>query len=73
MSFTLGDFLVEPSLHRVSKGSEPRHVEPKVMELLVLLASRPGEVFTKEEISERLWPGIFVSESSVFRHVSELR
>ena len=43
------------------------------MELLVLLASRPGEVFTKEEISERLWPGIFVSESSVFRHVSELR
>lgn len=43
------------------------------MELLVLLASRPGEVFTKEQISERLWPGIFVSESSVFRHVSELR
>ncbi len=73
MSFTLGSFLVEPSLHRVSKKGESHHVEPKVMELLVLLASRPGEVFTKEEISERLWPGIFVSESSVFRHVSELR
>ncbi len=73
MSFNLGDFLVEPSLHRLSKGGESRHVEPKVMELLLLLASRPGEVFTKEQISERLWPGIFVSESSVFRHVSELR
>jgi len=73
VSFILGDFLVEPSLHRISKAGAARHVEPKVMELLVLLATRPGEVFTKEEISERLWPGIFVSESSVFRHVSELR
>lgn len=73
MSFTLGDWLVEPSLHRISNAGDGRRLEPKVMELLVLLVSRPGEVFTKEEISERLWPGIFVSESSVFRHVSELR
>jgi DNA-binding winged helix-turn-helix (wHTH) protein/Flp pilus assembly protein TadD len=73
MSFALGDWLVEPSLHRISKGNARKKLEPKVMELLVLLASRPGEVFTKEEISERLWPGVFVSESSLFRHVSELR
>jgi DNA-binding winged helix-turn-helix (wHTH) protein/tetratricopeptide (TPR) repeat protein len=73
VSFTLGDFVVEPSLHRLSKGNESWHVEPKVMELLVLLASRPGEVITKDEISERLWPAVFVTESSVFRQVSELR
>jgi DNA-binding winged helix-turn-helix (wHTH) protein/tetratricopeptide (TPR) repeat protein len=73
MRFTLGEWLVEPSIHRISKGEARRRLEPKVMDLLVLLASRPGEVFTKEEISERLWPEVFVSESSVFRHVSELR
>jgi DNA-binding winged helix-turn-helix (wHTH) protein/tetratricopeptide (TPR) repeat protein len=73
VSFTLGEFRVEPSLLRISKGGESRRVEPKVMELLLLLASQPGKVFSKEEISERLWPGIFVSESSLFRHVSELR
>jgi len=31
VSFTLGDFLVEPWLHRISKGSDSRHVEPKVV------------------------------------------
>lgn len=73
MSFRLGEFWVEPPLNRISKDGLSVRLEPKVMELLLLLTSRPGEVVTREEIERSLWPGIFVTRSSVFRHVSELR
>lgn len=32
-------------------------IAPQPAELLAFLASRPGEVVTREEIKERLWPG----------------
>jgi DNA-binding winged helix-turn-helix (wHTH) protein len=69
----IGEWLVEPSLNRISKEELAVRLEPKVMELLLLLASRPGEVVMREEIERSLWPGIFVTRSSVFRHASELR
>ncbi|QUD88652.1 winged helix-turn-helix domain-containing protein [Phenylobacterium montanum] len=43
------------------------------MDILLLLASRPGELVTKDEIQQRLWPGIFVDEASVRVHMSSLR
>jgi DNA-binding winged helix-turn-helix (wHTH) protein/tetratricopeptide (TPR) repeat protein len=73
MTFRLGEWRVEPSLRRISKDGFEVRLEPKVMELLVLLASRPGQVVVQDEIERTLWPGIFVTRSSVFRHVSELR
>ncbi len=73
MDFHLGEWLVEPSLNQISRPGGSIRLEPMVMELLLLLARRPNEIATKEEIAEHLWPGTFVTESSIFRHVSELR
>lgn len=50
-----------------------RSVEPKVMDLLFLLASRPGEVFSKEEIGRAIWPDVTVGEDSLSRCVFKLR
>jgi DNA-binding winged helix-turn-helix (wHTH) protein len=71
--FELGDVRVEPSSCRVVRGGRQIAVEPKVMALLELLASRPGEVVSKSEILERVWEGGFVVESVVTRAVSLLR
>lgn len=43
------------------------------MDLLVLLASRPGEVVTHEEIFAALWPGVVVGDDTLARCVSKLR
>jgi transcriptional activator of cad operon len=48
-------------------------LEPKVMELLMLLASRPNQVCSKEEIMEQLWPGMILGEDTLARAVSKLR
>ena len=40
--FRVGDWLVEPDLDRISRGEERRTLRPRVTELLVCLAERPG-------------------------------
>jgi len=48
-------------------------LEPKVMDLLFLLASRPGQPFSKDEIMDRLWPNVIVGDDTLARAVSRLR
>ncbi len=53
------------------EGSD--RLEPKVMELLFLLGGQPGQVVTREEILEKLWPGVVVGEDTLSRAVFKLR
>ncbi len=71
--FWLGDWLVEPSLNRISRGAASVQVERKVMDLLVYLAGRAGEVVDKREIQDAVWQTEFVSYNTVAGRVSELR
>lgn len=50
-----------------------RRLEPKVMDLLLVLAQHPGEVVWREQLMERLWPGVIVGEDTLARTVSKLR
>jgi DNA-binding winged helix-turn-helix (wHTH) protein/Flp pilus assembly protein TadD len=52
-------------------GSE--RLEPKVMELLLLLAAEPGRVWSRDDIMQRLWPGLVVGEDTLARVVFKLR
>ncbi len=52
-------------------GSE--HLEPKVMELLLLLGSQPNQVISREAIMQRLWPRLVVGEDTLARAVFKLR
>ncbi|MEM6704493.1 MAG: LpqB family beta-propeller domain-containing protein [Acidobacteriota bacterium] len=69
----IGDIVVEPTLNRIDKGNETLTVEPRVMDLLVLLAESPGRVFSREEILERVWPGTAVQDDALRRVVTLLR
>ena len=71
--FRVGAWLVRPSLNSVSKDGTDVQVEPKVMEVLVCLASRPGESISKETIMKTVWPNTFVSDDALIRCVCELR
>lgn len=48
-------------------------LEPKVAELLFLLASRPNAVFSREEIQRELWSDVVVGEDTLARLVFKLR
>lgn len=48
-------------------------IERKPLELLMYLLRHPGEVATKDEILEALWPGRIVSETALTNSVVKLR
>jgi len=69
----VGDWTADRSTGRLTRAGEARPVEPKVMDLLFLLASEPNRVFLRDEIYGRLWPGVTVGDDSLARCVSKLR
>jgi DNA-binding winged helix-turn-helix (wHTH) protein len=72
-SFRLGEWLVEPELSRISNGSTTTHLRAKVMGLLMTLAGRPGQVFSKQELLDAVWPAVVVADGSLSVTVAELR
>ena len=48
------DFVIDLDGFRLERSGVPLSLEPKAFNLLVMLIERPGHVFTKQEIFERL-------------------
>jgi tetratricopeptide (TPR) repeat protein len=55
------------------ESGDERRVEPRVMDLLVALARRPGKVVGREILIAEIWGETHVASDGLFRHVSELR
>ena len=51
----------------------PVPLSPKVLDLLWLLASRPSQLVTKEDILRELWPDVAVTDNAITQAVSDLR
>lgn len=71
--FSVGPWRVEPALNRLECRGQTLRVEPKVMDVLVVLASRAPEVVSREELQETVWGTAYVSEDLPRRAVYALR
>ncbi len=69
----VGRWRVEPKLNRISSNGTVVQLEPRVIDLLTFLAERPGEVVGKQELLDRVWAGVHVSEGVLKRAIWELR
>jgi|GEM_PF-2172588 len=72
-NFSVGEWSVFPAQGLLARGETREHLRPKTMDLLVLLAERPGETVLREAIFDALWADTVVEEGAVSRCVSELR
>jgi serine/threonine-protein kinase len=71
--FKLGDWLVQPSLNRISRGEEKITLELKVMHVLACLAEHTGDLVTRQELVDTVWATEFISDNTVTHAVTELR
>jgi TolB-like protein/DNA-binding winged helix-turn-helix (wHTH) protein len=71
--FQVGPWLVDPSLNVISLNGTIVHLEPKMMEVLVCLATHPGEALSKAKLLQTVWPDTFVTEDALKRCIFELR
>ena len=69
----VGSWLVEPELNRVSRGGHEVAVEPRVLDVLLYLASRAGQVCSKDEIIRNVWTETFVTDEALWHCISQLR
>lgn len=73
MRITFGDFALDGGTRQLTRGDEVRRLGPKAFELLKLLLDQRPNVVPRERIRDRLWPGTFVSESTLATVVAEVR
>ncbi len=71
--FKIGGWLVQPRLNRLSRGEQVLQIEPKMMDVLVYLAHNAGEVVSKNDITDAVWPDLFITESVISRAIAGLR
>jgi len=71
--FHVNDWLVQPQINSVERDGKTWHLEPKVMQVLVHLASHPNEVLSKDRLLEAVWHDTFVGDDVLIRCISEIR
>jgi DNA-binding winged helix-turn-helix (wHTH) protein/TolB-like protein/Flp pilus assembly protein TadD len=71
--FRVGNCLIEPRQNRIVRADTEVHVEPRVMDVLVCLAARAGEVVSRDTLNHEVWGNVVVTDQAVTNCVSELR
>jgi TolB-like protein/Tfp pilus assembly protein PilF len=71
--FQIGGWQVQPQLNSISRDTQTIRVEPKMMQVLVLLAQHSGEVVSKEQLVQEVWRDTFVTDDVLVRCISGLR
>lgn len=72
-SFRLGELEVRPATRQLLLRSNSLTVEPRVMQVLVVLGQAGGEVVTRDELIMRCWGGRVVGENAIHRALSRVR
>ncbi|WP_372781142.1 winged helix-turn-helix domain-containing protein [Phenylobacterium sp.] len=71
--FSLGGLAVRPSRGEVEADGRVERLEPRVMQVLVALASRQASTVSRDELTARCWGGVVVSDDAINRAISLLR
>ena len=67
VGFRLDGLEIHPETGLVSGPGGREKLNPKVMDVLVLMTRHPRQVVTRDELLERLWPGMVVTDDAVTR------
>lgn len=70
----IGDLVIDRDAFLVFRNGDKVVLAKKEFELLYLLASKPGKVFTREQILKRIWEdSVVVTNRTIDVHIRKLR
>ena len=70
----VGDLVIDRESFLVYRGEQKIQLAKKEFELLFLLASKPGKVFTRENILEKIWgDDVLVVDRTIDVHIRKVR
>ena len=68
-----GRFLLDPEQRELSREGVRVQLGSRTMDILCELASAKGDVVSKDQLLERVWPGLSVEDGNIHVHISALR
>jgi DNA-binding winged helix-turn-helix (wHTH) protein len=68
-----GSFQIDPRTWLLTEDSEPVDLSPRLVEILGFIVSRAGQIVTKEELLEKFWPDVNVTENTLTRAIADIR
>ncbi|HLB89969.1 MAG TPA: winged helix-turn-helix domain-containing protein [Terriglobales bacterium] len=71
--YGFGSYRLDAVERVLLRDGQPITVPPKDLETLLVLVERAGHIVEKEELLEKVWPGVFVEEGNLARHIFNLR
>jgi len=69
----IGTWCVDGKSGQISRNRETARLEARTMRLLLYLADHAGEVVSIDDLLSHVWPGVVVTEDSVYQAVASLR
>jgi DNA-binding winged helix-turn-helix (wHTH) protein len=66
-------FVLDSGNQRLWKGEKAIELRPKAFAVLQRLAERPGQLITKEDLLDAVWPGVSVSDTVLKVCIREIR
>jgi len=64
---------VHISRNLIVNGSQSVRLEPRTMAVLICLAESPGEVVTRQQMEDAVWPGMVIGYDALSNTVAKLR
>ncbi len=68
----IGSHVLQPHRQLMRDGAHV-HLGPRALAILTVLAEAAGEIVTKDELMEAVWPNVTVEENALQVHVAALR
>lgn len=72
-TYVFAEFRLDPLKRALHKEGKAVALNSKAFDLLLLLVERGGEVLSKDELLEKVWPGQVVEENNLTVQISALR
>jgi DNA-binding winged helix-turn-helix (wHTH) protein len=72
-TFFFGEWQVDPSANTLRLGKQLIQLEPKAMDVLVLLCQNAGEVLSSDEIVSICWPQTEVGDNPLHKIITQIR
>jgi adenylate cyclase len=73
LSYRFDDVVVDRDLFRLSKGGQPKIIEPRAFDLLIYLIEHRDRVVEKQELFDQVWKGSFVTDNALTQEIMNIR
>ena len=71
--YRFGSYCLDPAERVLLREDQPVILPPKDLETLLVLVEKAGHIVEKEELLQKVWPGVFVEEGNLSRRIFNLR